>query len=163
MPAITIQGHSFEVPADPAIIAGTPLDENMAHTLQQTRLENIRNNMASRIKKMLNGSDTLTEEQVAQVQSQVNEYASTYKFGVRGASGPRVVRDPIEREMFRMAKEDLSAAFFAKHGERLKGDALNENAQKLLELRREDYAKRARRAIADREKVGAEVLEAAGI
>jgi hypothetical protein len=160
---ITIQGNKFEVPTDPGIVAGAILDEGMAHTLQQTRLENIRNNMAARIKKMLNGSDSLTQEQVAEAQGQVNEYATSYKFGERRAGAVRVVRDPLEKEMFRLAKEDLAAAFFAKHGDRLKGEALTENASKLLDAKRDEYQRRAKRNLADREKAGNEVLEAAGI
>jgi hypothetical protein len=163
MPQITIQGHSFDVPHDPSIVPGTPLDENMAASLQQTRLENIRNNMAARIKRLLNGHDQLEESQLRQIQDEVQRYASEYKFGVRAAGAPRVTRDPVQREMLRLAKEDLAAAYFAKHNERLRGDALNENAQKLIDARHADYAERARRNIRDREAVGEEVLSAAGV
>lgn len=167
MPNITIQGHQFEVPTDPGIVAGAILDEGMAHTLAQTRLENIRNNMAARIKKMLGEAKELTPEQVTEAQNSVNEYASSYKFGERrtGNGGGRVVRDPLEREMFRLAKEDLAAAFYAKHGERLKGEQLNTNAEALMNhpTKRDEYVRRAKRNLADREKAGNEVLEAAGI
>lgn len=157
MSEITIQGHRFEVPIDPSIVAGALMDEGHVHTLQQTRLENIRNNMAAKIKKTLNGSDTLTVEQAAEAQGQVNEYASTYKFGVR-TGGVRVVRDPVEKLAFKLAKEALAAAYFAKHGSKLSTEALNENAQKLLDAKREDFVRRAKRQLSDNEKLATEVL-----
>jgi len=163
MTQITIQGHSFDVPADPSIVAGATLDENMAHTLQQTRLENIRNNMAARIKRLLNGNDQLSDEQARQAEEEVQKYAAEYKFGVRQSAGPRTGRDPLEKEMVKLAREDLAAAYFARHGEKLRGEALNENAQKLLEAKHGEYAERARRNLRDREAIGAEVLQAAGI
>lgn len=160
---LTIQGYSFDVP--PAgLIVGEPKTEDEVKVLEQTRLENIRNNMAARIKKMLNGSQELTEEQLNMFAADIQKYASEYKFGqrVRGSSGPRVT-DPVEKEVIRLAKEDISAAYFAKHGERLKGEQLSAVVEKLLEVKREDYTKRARRNIADRERAGAEVLAQAGV
>jgi hypothetical protein len=163
MPQITIQGYAFDVPPDPSIVAGAQLDDNMAHTLQQTRLENIRNNMASRIKRLMNGSDKLSDEQVRAAEEEVRKYANEYKFGARSTTGPRTTRDPLEKEMIKLAREDLAAAYFAKHGDKLRGEALNENAQKLLDARHDEYVTRARRNLQDREAVGAEVLQAAGI
>jgi hypothetical protein len=163
MTQITIQGHQFDVPADPSIVAGATLDENMAHTLQQTRLENIRNNMAARIKRLLNGNDQLSDEDMQKAEDEVRKYAAEYKFGVRQATGPRATRDPLEKEMVKLAREDLAAAYFARHGEKLRGEALNENAQKLLDAKHNEYAERARRNLRDREAIGAEVLQAAGI
>lgn len=163
MPNITIQGHSFEVPADPGIVAGAVLDENMAHSLQQTRLENIRNNMAARIKKMLGEATELTAEQAQEAQVKVNEYAQEYKFGVRGASGPRVVRDPVEREMQRLAKEVITKAYRAKYDKAPDKETLAAAVERLLEARHDEYAKDARRNLAAREKAGNDVLEAAGI
>lgn len=154
---VTIAGYQFDVPPDPTVNEASIPDE-WKHTLQQTRVENIRNNMAARIKKMLNGSESLTPEQEAQVRAEVAQYVGQYKFGqrVRG-SGPRIV-DPIEREIVRLAKEDITAAYFAKHNEKLKGEQLNEVVEKLLAARRDDYVKRARRNIADKQRASDEVL-----
>src|SRR6266567_643540 len=166
MPNLTIQGHKFEVPD--AVIARyavgyTLQDEGEAHALRQTALENIRNNCAARVKKALkdaNGAEELTPEQVAALQTEVEAYAASYKFGERKAGGPRGPRivDPTEREMNKLAREDITAAFFAKHGEKLKGEQLTDAAAKLLEAKHDDYARRARRALADREKAGLETL-----
>lgn len=160
---LNIKGYKFDVP--PAgLIVGEPKTEDEVHVLEQTRIENIRNNMAAKIKKLLNGSTKLTEEQLASVTADVQKYASEYKFGqrVRSATGPRIV-DPVEREVIRLAKEDISSAFFAKHGERLKSEQLNEVVEKLLSVKRDEYVQRARRNIRDRERAGAEVLAQAGI
>lgn len=160
---VTIQGYQFEVAPDPAVASASIPDE-WKQTLQQTRIENIRNNMAARIKKLMNGSEQLTDEQLSQVKSDVDKYASEYQFGVRarGGSGTRTV-DPVEREVVKLAKEDIAAAYFAKHGERLKGEQLNEYVEKLLSIKRDDYVKRARRNIADRQRAGDEALAQAGV
>src|SRR6266576_554220 len=150
MPNLTIQGHKFEVPD--AVIARytvgyTLQDEGEASALRQTALENIRNNCAARIKKAVkanNGNGELSSEQVSTLQTEIEAYASTYKFGERKAGGPRGPRivDPVEREMNKLAREDITAAFFAKHGEKLKGEQLTGAAGKLLEAKHDDYARR---------------------
>lgn len=168
MPNLTIQGHKFEVPD--AVIARyavgyTIQDEGEAHALRQTALENIRNNCAARVKKTLNGATELSVDQVQTLQTEIEAYASTYKFGERKAGGPRGPRivDPVEREMNKQASDDIKAAVFAKHGEKIKGEQLTELVTKLLEVKHDDYARRARRALADREKAGMETLAAVGL
>lgn len=160
---VTIQGYQFDVP--PAgIMVGEPKTEDEVHVLEQIRIENIRNNFASKIKKMLNGSEALSVEQLAQARDEVSKYASEYKFGqrTRGGSGPRVT-DPVEREVIRLAREDISQAYFAKHGEKLKADQLAPVVERLLTAKRDDYVKRARRNLADRQRASEEVLAAAGV
>lgn len=160
---LTIQGYQFDIPAG-SLVVGEPKTEDEVKVLEQVRVENIRNNFAAKIKKLLNGAEELSQEQFAQAQQDVQTYANEYKFGarVRGAGAPRVT-DPIEREVIRLAKEDISFAYFAKHGERLKGEQLSEVVDKLLEVKREDYTQRARRNIRDRDRAGAEVLAQAGV
>ncbi len=161
---LTIQGYKFDVP--PAgLQVGEPKTQEEVNVLEQTRIENIRNNMAARIKKMLNGSPELTPEQQQQAAAEVQKYASEYKFGQRlrgSGSGPRIV-DPVEREVVRLAKEDISSAYYAKHGERLKADQLNPVVEKLLEARRDEYVKRARRNLADKQRAGEDVLAQTGL
>lgn len=168
MPSLTIAGHAFNVADDPNFIPGAQitLDEGVASTLQQVRRENLRNNFATHVKtktKDLPEGGELSPELAGELQAALDEYASKYSFGVRRAGSPRVVRDPVEKESLKLARDDISAAYFAKHGERLKGDPLNEAAEKLLEARGEDYAKRARRNIRDREQAAEAVLAATGV
>lgn len=160
---LTIQGYQFDIP--PAgLIVGEPKTEDEVKVLEQVRVENIRNNFAAKIKKLLNGAEQLSEEQFSKAQQEVQAYANEYKFGsrVRGTGAPRIT-DPVEREVVRLAKEDISAAYFAKHGERLKGEQLSEVVEKLLSVKRDEYTQRARRNIRDRDRAGAEVLAQAGI
>jgi hypothetical protein len=121
---VTIQGYQFDVP--PAgLVVGDPKTENEVHVLEQVRIENIRNNFAPKIKKLLNGSETLTEEQLATARQEVAAYANEYKFGQRKAGGGAL--------------------------------------DNLFNAKRDEYVKRARRNLADRQRAGEEVLAAAGV
>jgi hypothetical protein len=159
---VTIQGYQFDVP--PAgLVVGDPKTENEVHVLEQVRIENIRNNFAPKIKKLLNGSETLTEEQLATARQEVAAYANEYKFGQRKAGGGATrVTDPVEREVIRLGREDIQAAYFARHGERLKS-VPQEALDNLFNAKRDEYVKRARRNLADRQRAGEEVLAAAGV
>lgn len=159
---LTIKGQQFEIADDPAVIVGAIMNEGHVHSLQQTRRENIRNNFAARVEKALGDAEQLAPESLQQLQQELQDYAAHYQFGVR-ASGPRRVVDPVEKEMLRMAKEDIAAAYFSRKGERLKGEALTEAAERLLGLKGEEYNRRARRALRDREAAAAEVLNSVGI
>lgn len=161
--SITIQGHQFEITVPPYVAGPCELTEGEASTLNQTRLENIRNNFAGKIKTLLNGSESLTEAQLEKTQADLNAYAATYAFGVRAPGQGRRVVDPIEREMLKLAKDDISKAFFAKHGAKVDKDALAEAAEKVISLKHDDYAKRARRILREREAIGLETLESVGL
>lgn len=156
MPSLTIKGQQFNIDDDPALVVGAQMTEGHIASLQQTRRENIRNNFAAKVEKAAEEGE-ITSEKLAALQADLNEYAGKYQFGVRSA-GPRRVVDPVEREMLKLAKEDIAAAFYAKHGERLKGEQLSEAAEKLLEAKGEDYNRRARRALRDREAAAESVL-----
>lgn len=158
MSNLTINGHVFEVEDDPNIVEGAPMSAGHVHSLQQTRRENVRNNFASKVKERQGEDGSLGDAEKAELQSALADYAAKYEFGVRQAGTARRVVDPVEKEMLRMARDDISAAYFAKNGEKLKGEALANAAEQLLSVRGDDYAKRARRAIREREAAAAEVL-----
>lgn len=99
---ITIQGQTFKVPIRYA--AGHTLTEGEASALNQTLHENLRNNFAKKVAEGVEagiGLDVL--------QTQLDDYANDYQFGVRtGGGGFR--GDPVmtlamntAREMVRMA------------------------------------------------------------
>jgi hypothetical protein len=167
MTIATIAGNKFEVPE--AVLAKftvgyTLATEGEASTMRQVLVENLRNNFANKVKKELNGSDTLSDEAAQRLQAEFNEYANSYSFGVRAVgTGSGRITDPLEREMLKLAKDDIAKAFYAKHKERLKGEQLTEAATKLLEARHDDYAKRAKRILTERERAGLETLEAVGL
>jgi hypothetical protein len=163
---VTISGHKFEVPE--GILAKYELGyslqtEGEVSAIRQTLVENLRNNFASTVKAAGNGE--LTDEQVAELQAKFNEYAQTYQFGVRkaGSGAPRAPKDPVEREMQKLARDAVSKAFYAKHGEKIDKDQLADLSTKLLEAKHDEYAKRARTIIRERERAGAEDLASIGL
>ena len=163
MAQLTIKGQIFEIADDPTIAVGVPLSEGMAASLQQTRRENIRNNLAKKVEEALNGSEELPRDKFNQLQELVNEYADKYEFGVRQAGAPRVT-DPVEKEARRDVSEAIKAAYYRRHGEKLKGDSLNEAVEQVLASPKGDsYRERARERIREREAAGEDVLAATGL
>jgi len=158
MTAVTIKGVIFEVPDDPSIVVGAPMTEGQVNALAQTRRENVRNNFAAHVEKALNGNTDLESDAHAELQRKLDEYVAQYQFGVRQPGTGRRATDPVEKEMIRIAKEDITAAFFAKTGEKIKGEALSELVDRLLEAKGEDYNRRARSAIREREAAAEAVL-----
>jgi hypothetical protein len=162
---VTIAGHQFTVPE--GVLAryqiGTTLTtEGEVSTIRQTLTENLRNNFASKVKNAANGGE-LTDEQLGQLQNEFNEYAEKYQFGVRQAGAPRVVRDPVEREARKLASDNIKKSYFTKYGEKLTDkDQLSEAIDKLLDAKHDDYFKRARAIVRQREQTGLDDLEAAG-
>lgn len=128
---ITLQGHTVAVPVPFA--EGYVLRENDANALNQVYAENIRNNIASQVRrtKEQEGRDLTT----AEIQTALDEYVQTYDFGMRVAgSGPRAPADPIEAEALRLAKEAVKTAL-RNRGVKLKEmepGQINDLAQQVL-------------------------------
>ena len=163
MAQITIKGQIFDIADDPMIAVGAPLTEGMASSLQQTRRENIRNNMAKKVEEALNGSEELPKDKFAQLEATIQAYADKYEFGVRQAGAPRVT-DPVEKEARRDVAEAIKAAYYRRHGEKLKGESLNEAVEQVLASEKGDtYRERARERIREREAAGEDVLSATGL
>jgi hypothetical protein len=163
MAQLTIKGQVFEIADDTTIAPGVPLTEGMAASLQQTRRENIRNNMAKKVEEALNGSGDLAPDKFDELQKLVAEYADKYEFGVRQAGTPRVT-DPVEREARRDVAEAIKAAYFRRHGDKLKGDALSDAVEQVLASPKGNtYRDRARERIREREAAGEDVLSATGL
>lgn len=98
---ITIQGKQFRVPIK--YKTGDVLKENEAGALNQTYHENLRNNFASKVRDGVEaglGDDVL--------QQQLDDYATTYEFGVRGGGGYR--GDPVGTLAMNMARELIRKA-----------------------------------------------------
>lgn len=133
MPKITIQGLEFE--ADAPYKEGDVLNANEADAINQTFLENLRNNFASHVKaartavaetngfftvgegdKKVYDLDKVTNEMLDldALQTSFIEYADKYEFGARRAGGTRVPADPVEREATRIAKEKVKELLRAK-------------------------------------------------
>ena len=96
---ITIAGKVFSVSLPYS--AGHVLTDAEARALNQTRCENIRNNLASAIKKMSEGGKS-----DAEMAAEVSKLDSTYVFSIREAQA-RVV-DPLEKECIAIARAELN-------------------------------------------------------
>lgn len=145
---LTINGARFEVPDavlgryDSFLVSDAP--EGLRNTIHQTILENLRNNFAKKVKDALNGGEELSPEKHAELSTEFATYAEKYEFGVRGSGGGRVVRDPLEREMFRLAKDDLTAKYSAKYGQKPDKDWLESTVPAFVEKYNDQLTKRAR-------------------
>ena len=94
-----VSGQEFEVTCP--FLAGHVLTENEAAVMNQTYIENIRNNTREKVKTWVEEGKT-----VAEMQDLIDEIADEYKFGERKGGGKRV-HDPILREMRALADEAL--------------------------------------------------------
>lgn len=136
---ITICGRGFDVPVPERYVAGNTiqLTEGEASSIRQTFCENIRNNIAARMKKdngAVNEAGALHEELVEEWQGRVNEYAESYQFGVRTGGGGRTPGDPETREALNLIKEaireKLRQQYGPKHGRT--AEQVTEAANRLL-------------------------------
>lgn len=106
MEQITIAGEVFNAPL--RYEEGHELTAGEAGALNQTYHENLRNNFAKRVKDAKeNGGFNLEV-----LQTEFDEYAKEYVFGVRTGGGP--VRDPVMAEAMTIAKSRVRAAIKAK-------------------------------------------------
>lgn len=134
MAEIMIAGHMFKV-AD-RYEEGHELTANEANALNQMRRENIRNNLAKKVEEKKNGKEKVEDDAVlAALQTEIDDYAEDYEFGVRVGGG--VTRDPVMREAMRIAREKVEENIRAK-GRKLKdfeASAITGAARKLVETR----------------------------
>lgn len=86
-----------------------------AEVLNQTLVENVRNNMASKVeeavKKAREASKT-PDEIKAEVQAMIDAYLPEYDFGARKGGGVRIT-DPVEREAYEIAERIVKDAIKA--------------------------------------------------
>jgi hypothetical protein len=113
MDQITIAGRAFAVPTRYKEGDTVTLSAGEASSFNQTFHENVRNNIANKIKASVEGDFKPTEfwsdENFNHWQHQVNEYAEKYQFGVRAGGSGRVSMDPE----LKLAVEEASAAIVA--------------------------------------------------
>lgn len=161
MTQLTIKGQVFDVQDDPAITIGVPLSEGMVAALQQTRRENIRNNMSRKVEEALNGAEVIPQEKFNELQSQVNDYAAKYEFGVRQPGTARVT-DPVEKEAREEATKRIRQAYFARHNTKIDREQLGELVDRLMDRDGDMLRDNAREAIRRRENTAEDVLAAIG-
>lgn len=142
---ITIQGLEFEV--NTPYVAGHVVTEAEAKALNQVRLENIRNNMASAVKEAKGEGDSITEDAYGALKTKVAEYDASYVFTLASVGGGKRSTDPVEAEAKKLAKAAI-AAKLAADGRTLKSvdpDKLAAAIAKLAESA--DIVKEAKRIV----------------
>lgn len=103
MLTLRIQGYTFTAPR--RYNAGHVLSEVEADVLQQTFMENLRNNFANNIRKAVEkqGGGLLDDATIAQFKAEFGNYAANYAFNApRSSAGPTLT--PLEREALRVAE-----------------------------------------------------------
>jgi hypothetical protein len=103
---ITIQGVQVEV-AQP-YAAGHTLTDAEAKALNQVRAENVRNNMAGKVKEIKGDAEEFTQEMLNAIGAAVSEYDAAYQFNMPSAGGSTRTTDPLEVEARRIARELVS-------------------------------------------------------
>lgn len=106
---------------------GHKLTENEASSMNQTRKENIRNNLREQIKTMK--KENKSEKDMG---SMVLKYSETYEFGAGGGGGRTA--DPVKREALNICAEKIKEAI-RKSGQSLKDvttKQLNAKAEEVL-------------------------------
>lgn len=110
---ITVQGLSLAAPQP--YEEGHALTVNEASVLNQTYLENLRNNYAGKVKKACEDNNVenavdLHDTVKATIQTDFDTYCEAYEFGVRGGRES----DPIRSQALTMATERVKAALKSK-------------------------------------------------
>lgn len=135
---LTIQSQTVVIPQPFA--AEHVCTANEASVLNQTLGENIRNNLAERIKKTAaEGAEAKSDAGTIQTacQAVVDEYVKVYEFGVRRGGGGARTTDPVEAELMVIAKSKVKAAWIKK-GFKLK----DLSTGRLTELAKDAISKR---------------------
>lgn len=158
MTKINVAGQSYEVADHPEIAVGVPMNEGHVRALQGLLAATLRNRFTQNLK----GKENVNAEQV---QADINTAAAAFQFGVsmRGKGGGRAPADPVEREALNIAKNTIAMAYHARFGSKIAGEALTTAANELLEKRGDEYRKRAREALRERARAGADVLDSLGL
>lgn len=157
---ITIQGVVFNVSQPYA--EGHVVTEAEAKALNQTRSENVRNNMSKAVKdaKTVAGEgNPLSEDVLTSLGQAVSEYDKAYIFTLASVGGGRKSRDPIEVEATKIARAAIMGKL-KEQGKKLADvdkDALDAKIAEVAEL--PAVVKAAKKAVAARNNMAADALE----
>lgn len=150
---ITIAGQTFAV--SQPYIAGHTITEAEAKALNQVRAENVRNNMASKVKAAVEGTAKEGEPTADTIAAAVAAYDAAYVFTLASVGGGRKSTDPAEVEALRIAR-GIFADFCA--GKKLTVKAVKEKIgdeayeAKIAEIaERDEVVKEAKRRVKARQ------------
>jgi hypothetical protein len=156
-PVLLISISKIPVPLHPRFHAGHILTAPEALALNQTFAENIRNNMAPKIKKLQEAGE-LTPEQTAAFVAEAQAYAKTYEFSSSRTS--RVVRDPVETEAHKIALNALLASLQrkGKSSKDFTKEALDNAVENLVKTKPQ-YMELAKQRLAELQQIASAGLE----
>jgi len=144
---ITIQGATFSLPTP--FVAGHAVTEGEASALNQLLAENMRNNIAGKIKvRAEKGEPEFT-------QADVDAYVAEYEFGVRKVGTGEARLSPVEREANRIARDRIQAAL-KERNQKVDKEVLAELVTKLAT--REDIVREAEKRVKAIGKISIEEL-----
>lgn len=107
-----IAGYKFSVAMPYA--EGHTVTAAEASVLNQTRAENIGNNLRGKIKEAIDAVEgDLNPKQIEKLQSVVTEYDDKYKLEAKRPAQPRIT-DPVEKEARKLARAAINAALKGK-------------------------------------------------
>ena len=144
---VTIQGAVFALPTPFA--AGHSLTEGEASAMNQLLAENVRNNVAGKMKARAEKGE------VQITQAEVDAYVAEYEFGIRKVGGGEARLTPVEREANRIARDRISAAL-KERNQKVEKEVMAELVAKLAT--REDILKEAEKRVKAVSKISIEEL-----
>jgi hypothetical protein len=174
--SFTVQGVEVDVRIPYA--AGHVVTEAEASTLNQTFVENIRNNTSTRVKRAIKawteaelaeGEEPHTEENFTpsdELLKEIQDYADSYEFGIKRMSNLEPA-DPVEKEARKIAREKLNAALKNK-GIKYTGKDRQVSEEKYESLLAsiatgEDVVKEAQRRVKVAKNIGDAELDISGL
>lgn len=104
---LNILGFSVEISAP--YVTGHPITAAEAKVLNQTRKENIGNNVRTKVKEIGENPELSDDDKDLAVLALIAEVDSTYEFTMSNAGSTRPSADPFERMCISIAKDAVSA------------------------------------------------------
>lgn len=164
-----INGQEFKI--SQPYEAGHVLNDAEAKALNQTRSENIGNNLRSLVKEAVELSEKGDNSKLNELSDLVAKYDAEYTFALGGGGVSTRKLDPLEREAKEIANEIIKADL-AKKGRKLsqvpEGMSKEEWAEKLDATRemlmgKDEVLKAAKKRLAEKNKLAEGGLEALGL
>lgn len=158
---VTIQGLVFALPPQP-YAEGHVLTALEAGALNQTWAENLRNNFASQVKKIIGETPReLSENEISALTAKFTEYAASYQFSVRATRTPT---DPVGAEAYKLAKAAVMAALKSKliDTKTLPEGKMDELVKSLL-AKKSEFTEEAQRRVVAAKAAASDVLSQLGI
>lgn len=154
---LTIAGEVFTVSAPYA--AEHVCTEAEAKALNQVRAENVRNNMAKKVKDARGELEEIPAEAMAELVAAVSAYDKDYEFTLASVGGGRASLTPIEKESRKIAREQIVTALKGRNQK--VGDIDKDKLAAAIIQRSEadDIVKLAKKRIAEQSKIAGDALE----